>query len=181
MPDEDDQISRLLRLKRYEQPPPGYFEDFLKEFQRRQRAELLRRPLWRVALDRLSAFRETFSASQLSYGAASVAVLMIATVFTVEMLRAPMPMQTGGPALAAAPSAPARPAPAAVASAPAGPASPNRLVSAPTTTRRILSLESPGLQEPELSIRPRVDSAVLHQPRYILDSRPASYDAPFDF
>jgi hypothetical protein len=38
-----DQVGRLLRLKRYEQPPPGYFENFLQEFRRRQRDELLRR------------------------------------------------------------------------------------------------------------------------------------------
>jgi hypothetical protein len=31
----DNEIARLLRLKRYEQPPPGYFENFLHEFHRR--------------------------------------------------------------------------------------------------------------------------------------------------
>jgi hypothetical protein len=45
----DDKIARLLRLKRYEQPPPNYFENFLHEFHRRQRErdELLRQPRWR--------------------------------------------------------------------------------------------------------------------------------------
>ena len=38
---DDNEIGRLLRLKRYEQPPPGYFENFLHEFHRRQRDELL--------------------------------------------------------------------------------------------------------------------------------------------
>jgi hypothetical protein len=37
----NDEIARLLRLKRYEQPPPAYFENFLHEFRRRQRDELL--------------------------------------------------------------------------------------------------------------------------------------------
>ncbi len=37
----DDEIRRLLRLKRYEQPPPGYFENFLHEFRRRQRERLV--------------------------------------------------------------------------------------------------------------------------------------------
>jgi len=178
MRDEDDQISKLLRLKRYEQPRPGYFEDFLKEFQNRQRAELLKRPLWRVMLDRVSAFREQLTASQLSYGAASVAVLMIATVFTVDMLRAPL--EPGGPALAAvSPSGGFGPTPFSGTSG-AMHSSFNRLASAPVS-QSVLSLEEPGLQEPQLSLRPRVDSASLHQPRYILDSRPASYDAPFDF
>ena len=48
----DNEIAKLLRLKRYEQPPPGYFDNFLHEFHRRQRDELLRQPLWRICLDR---------------------------------------------------------------------------------------------------------------------------------
>ena len=51
---DDTEISKLLRLKRYEQPPPGYFEDFLHEFHRRQRDELLRQPIWSVMWQRLS-------------------------------------------------------------------------------------------------------------------------------
>jgi len=34
---ENDPITKLIRLKRYERPPEGYAEDFLLEFQRRQR------------------------------------------------------------------------------------------------------------------------------------------------
>src|SRR5436309_3392588 len=53
----DDKIGRLLRLKRYEQPPPGYFENFLHEFRRRRRRdELLREPLWSVCVDRMRDF-----------------------------------------------------------------------------------------------------------------------------
>lgn len=37
--DELEDLQRLLRLKNYEQPVDGYFEDFLDEFHRRQRAE----------------------------------------------------------------------------------------------------------------------------------------------
>src|SRR5215475_1842785 len=51
-----DEIARLLRLKRYEQPPPGYFENFLHEFRRRQRDELLRQPIWSVCTDRVRDF-----------------------------------------------------------------------------------------------------------------------------
>jgi hypothetical protein len=38
----DEQLSALLRLKRYEQPPPQYFETLLQRVHRRQRCELLR-------------------------------------------------------------------------------------------------------------------------------------------
>lgn len=75
MPNEED-ISRLLRLKRYEQPPPGYFDDFLREFQMRQRAELIRRPLWEIMRDRLASLLPSFEVPRLAY--ASVAALAVA-------------------------------------------------------------------------------------------------------
>ena len=54
----DDQISRLLRLKRYERPPPDYSENFLHEFHRRQRErdELFRQPLWRICCECAEGF-----------------------------------------------------------------------------------------------------------------------------
>ena len=51
---DDNEIGKLLRLKRYEQPPPGYFENFVHEFHRRQRDELLRQPIWSVMWQQLS-------------------------------------------------------------------------------------------------------------------------------
>jgi hypothetical protein len=67
--DEDVHLSKLLRLKRYEQPPPGYFEDFLREFQRRQRAEALRRPSWAVLWERIASIAPTFRVPQFAYAA----------------------------------------------------------------------------------------------------------------
>jgi hypothetical protein len=67
--DEDLKLSKLLRLKRYEKPPPGYFEDFLREFQRRQRAEALRRPAWAMLWDRITSIAPTFRVPQFAYAA----------------------------------------------------------------------------------------------------------------
>src|SRR5215510_10574038 len=53
----DNAIRRLLRLKRYEQPPPDYFENFRHQFSRRQRRdELLREPLCCICVDRARDF-----------------------------------------------------------------------------------------------------------------------------
>ena len=53
----DDKIARLLRLKRYELPPPDYFGNFLREFRRRrQQDELVREPLWSICVDRGAEF-----------------------------------------------------------------------------------------------------------------------------
>ncbi len=74
--DKDVNLSKLLRLKRYEQPPPGYFEDFLREFQRRQRTEALRRPSWALLWERLASIAPTFRVPRIAYAA----ILMIAAV-----------------------------------------------------------------------------------------------------
>ncbi len=94
---EESQLSQLLRMRRHQAPPPEYFENFLREFQERQRAELLRRPAWRIALERLGtrmnesyhALFGPFSPAHLSYAGASVAVLAIAAVYTTNMLQHP--------------------------------------------------------------------------------------------
>src|SRR5436190_21269799 len=82
---ENDEIGRLLRLKRYEQPPPGYFEDFLHEFHRRQRDELLRQPLWRIALGRAQDFMMSLNVARIaSYPVAVTAVVLCAAVISLK-------------------------------------------------------------------------------------------------
>jgi len=53
-------LEKLLRLKRYEQPPAGYFEDFVSELHKRQRRELLRVPVGQLLVDRLAAALHQF-------------------------------------------------------------------------------------------------------------------------
>jgi hypothetical protein len=89
---DDREIATLLRLKRHEQPPPGYFEDFLHEFHRRQRDELLRQPLWRICLDRANEFMFRLNLSRLtSYPAAVAAVLLCAAVISIRVYQQPQP------------------------------------------------------------------------------------------
>jgi len=52
-PQQEEKLRRLLRLKRYEQPPEGFAEEFLEKFQRRQRGELLRRSSLGIFRERL--------------------------------------------------------------------------------------------------------------------------------
>jgi hypothetical protein len=73
----EEEISRLLRFKKYELPPPGFHEDFLQEFQRRQRIESMRPNWW-------ERFRE--AAEELmdrvrvpSYAYATVGLFAVAT------------------------------------------------------------------------------------------------------
>src|SRR5438094_6329158 len=86
----DNEIARLLRLKRYEQPPPAYFENFLHEFHRRQRDELLRQPLWRICLERAHNLMLQLDVRSLaSYPVAVTAVLLCAAIISVKIYQQP--------------------------------------------------------------------------------------------
>src|SRR4029077_20369618 len=91
--DEDANISKLLHLKRYEQPPTRYFDDFLREFQRRQRAEVLRRPAWAVFWDRIASIAPTFRVPQFAYAAILILAAGASTLIVTQQ-----PTGTGGKA-----------------------------------------------------------------------------------
>src|SRR5947208_5552711 len=90
---DNNEIGQLLRLKKYEQPPPGYFENFLHEFHRRQRDELLRQPLWRIALGRAQDFMMSLNVARVaSYPVAVTAVLLCTAVISLKIYQtAPAP------------------------------------------------------------------------------------------
>lgn len=155
----------LLRMKRHEQPPPGYFEDFLHEFHRRQRAELLREPLWRIGLRRAHDFMLQLNVPSLtSYPAAAAAVLIVAAVLSLKVAQTPEPAFRS-----------------AVASRDAAPA-------VRVTGDSAWSLSSPararGFEDAAVFRTLPETAPVRHNgavPRYVLDSTPVSYEASFRF
>lgn len=162
MPDEND-IQNLLRLKRYEQPPPEYFERFLREFQHRQRGELLRQPLWKIALHRVQAFFNEPVMSQFAYAGATAAVLLVAGVASVKIISSGNEEVAGSGALASANP-------------------PHRVVQ---------RQNSMGLVEPRIRLadwstipnQPATSGAqpAATNPHYVIDARPVSYEPPSSF
>jgi hypothetical protein len=82
----DDKIAQLLRLKRYERPPPGYFENFLDEFHRRQRQrdELFHQPLWRICFERAKGLALLLNIRSLAPAGLGVMVAC-AAVFSIRL------------------------------------------------------------------------------------------------
>ncbi len=163
-----NEIGQLLRLKKFEQPPPGYFEDFLHEFHRRQRDELLREPLWSVIWQRVSrSFFQLNIPSLTSYPAALAAVLVCAAVLSLKIYQTPSSQPDGFAENSSTEIA------TPVATAPID----HFTLSSPVT----LATRSLG---PDL--RRQIDeSAYTHRaqtpPRYVLDRLPVSYEPSFNF
>lgn len=173
MDDQFQDLQRLLRLKRHEVPPPEYFEDFLWEFHRRQRAELLRRPLWRLALDRLEGALPTFTPARYAYAGSCAAAVVAAALMSGHILTAAQAgsgAAPGGNSLAAVPR---------VGSVPAGPA--------PTSAKMArfdFHGPRPAVHLPELDFdRPRQAASAPRnaRPRYVLDTQPVSYESSSSF
>ena len=159
----EDEIGKLLRLKKYEQPPPGYFDNFLHEFHRRQRDELLREPLWRICLQRAQDFMFRLNVPTLaSYPAAVTALLVCAAVISLKVYQAPETVNV---------------------------AAQNRTPVMATTTMQdsAWSLSNPVSTRdlgPSLvhTIKDRSKThRVAAPPRYVLDSTPVSYEPAFRF
>lgn len=74
--DQQKQLSALLRLKRFEQPPPGYFDKLLQDVHRRQRADMLKRPAWKLWLERVGTFFSEHSVGYGTYASAATAVVI---------------------------------------------------------------------------------------------------------
>ena len=72
----DEHTHRIMRLKRYENPPKEYYEEFLREFHYRQRAELLKPSLKTLLLERFSSLMLEFRVPASAYAGATVLALL---------------------------------------------------------------------------------------------------------
>lgn len=160
-PLDETQLKALLRLKRYEQPPPGYFDDLLNNVHRRQREELLRRPSWQIAMDRVRAF---FAPLRVEWGhAMSMAALL---VIGIGVIRIALPERTAGASRVAN----------------LAESTVRQHVAAASNGERVVTLQPHS--SPILAVnaeRPssrNTDRAGAEAPtRFIIDTQPASYEA----
>ena len=151
----EDQLSALLRtVKRHEQPPPEYFDQLLRDLHRRQRAELLRRPLWRIGVERLQTFFGEHSMGPASYAGAMAAVVVLGV--TVIGVAVPSKFEQVHPSGAIAQNAAATPTPFTLQPSQVSVASQTPLF--PHTPRQAPSSQTP--------------------PRYVIDARPVLYENP---
>lgn len=155
--DEFKELQTLLRLKKYEQPPAGYADRFLKEFHRRQRWEASQPKGFAAVWE---AFNEWIASHTVpKYAYAGTFGLFLMAVLAINGL-------TGKPGTENVASAPA--------------------ISAPVNlTPASLALNRP-LDLSVLEVQSQMSSSLISnssesRPRYILDARPASYEAPFSF
>lgn len=162
---EFEEIRKLLRLKRYEQPPPGYFDRFLHEFQSRQRAELLQRPAWKIAWDRFHSFFFESRVPRMALAGSFAAVLLAVAVGVATLETGPetRPADGGGAVT--------------LASVQGGDQPETRRQSEPTmllSDGRLDRTRHGGLLEVG-------DALASVRPQYVLDTRPVSYESPFSF
>ena len=75
-------VQQLIALKRHEQPDDAYFEEFLDEFHRRQRQELLQRSSRSLFFERVSTWFSGESKMRVVYaGGAAYAAVMLGFFF----------------------------------------------------------------------------------------------------
>lgn len=160
---DDQKIGQLLRLKKFEQPPAGYFEDFLHEFHRRQRDAMLRQPLWKIALERAQDFMFRVNVARLaSFPVAAAAVAVCAAVITFNIAQTPSAPRISQNTSVAVPSA------------------------ANVADDASWSLATPVSTGMSAPVRPVLNARFsTHRsatpPRYVLDSMPVSYESTLRF
>ena len=156
---DEQQVQTLLRLKRCEQPPPGYFERALQELHQRQRAELLRTSGFQIWFEQVLSGFNNFRVPRMAYAGAFGVFLFIATLLgTGIWIPQASPPQTSSTAVAQ--------------------------VSATNTSSRFVgeTYKLTGLEPANTpTVVPSLQPSDASMPRYILDSRPVSYETQVNF
>lgn len=70
-------IQKLIRLKRFETPPADAVDDFLVEFQRRQRSQALTGSSTKLFVERVSTYMSSFGRQKWVYAAAGAYVCLM--------------------------------------------------------------------------------------------------------
>ncbi len=76
----EERLQALLRLKRHEKPPEGHFDEFLKDFQERQRQEILQRGSLSLLRERMETWFDGLRRPAVAWslaGAYSLALLLV--------------------------------------------------------------------------------------------------------
>jgi hypothetical protein len=162
---DEQQLQKLLRIKRFEQPPPGYFDRALIEFHRRQREELLRRSATPVWWERLGSWLWNFRVPSYAYGAA-FGIFVVAATIVGSGVWAPYKDALG--------------------QATSGMATVSGISSQDISAHRLAlngNLDWSKFDHSASSPRvvPVLGPSQTALPRYVLDGRPVSYKASFSF
>jgi hypothetical protein len=156
---DEQQVQTLLRLKRCEQPPPGYFDRALEELHQRQRAELLRTSGFQIWFEQILSSFNNFRVPRLAYAGAFGVFLFLATLLaTGTWIPRAGQLQTSSPAVAQ--------------------------ISVTNTPSRFVAenYKLTGLEPANTpAIVPSLQPSDASMPRYILDSRPVSYETQVNF
>ena len=166
--DDFTELQRLLRLKRHEAPPEDFFEDFMRDFHHAQRAEMLKRSVWRIALDRLESMWPVMSVGRYAYAGSCAVALVAAGLTSARILTTPAGVavaENGGGSAAVAVLEQRHSTLPKV----------DFYSSRPQMNLADFNFENP--QQPKRSF----SSSAVSRPRYVLDSQPVRYEQPFSF
>ena len=152
---DEQQVQQLLRLKRFEQPPPGYFEQTLDELHYRMREGRVNRS---TRFSRLQAFfsnLNSFRVPQAAYAGAFAIFLVVATLMGtgVWSLRPKFNFYSAS-------------------------ATPGQNFTAGIVGGRI---QLSALKSDQQDIFPTIKPSDNVTPRYILGGQPVSYTTPSSF
>lgn len=89
-PPNDQSLVQLLRLKRHETPPDGYFEELLPRLHTRLRVEMMRRSSASLLLERLGVFFDNLAGGRwVAGGVAAYATALAGALFLLQWSATP--------------------------------------------------------------------------------------------